>query len=145
MQNSANRRENRILAMQMIYAYELVPKTTFDSLWDDFREMLAFSIEAFAFAKQLAFGVLENCYAIDQRLEKLLHKWSLERLAKVDLAILRLAIYEMTYLNETPHVVIINEAIEIGKQYSSFDSKRIINGVLDQLHHSLVQESSIKI
>jgi N utilization substance protein B len=128
-----SRRDNRVLAMQLIYAYETSGHVSFDSLWMDLVDMLGLAVEQYDFAKSLACGTLKYLREVDGQIDGMLIRWNFSRLAKVDLAILRLAFYEMLYCENIPHVVTINEAIELGKQYSSDDSKRIINGILDQL------------
>ena len=72
---------------------------------------------------------------IDQEIVKHLRGWTLERLSKVDLAILRLATYEILFEDEIPQNVSINEAVELSKRYSEDDSRKFINGVLDALSH----------
>ncbi|PKZ23310.1 transcription antitermination factor NusB [Aerococcus sanguinicola] len=82
---------------------------------------------------QLVSGVLANQEAIDARLDQSISgKWSVKRLEKINLAILRLALYEMFYVAEdrVPKVVAVNEAIELAKRYSDDRSRRFINGVL---------------
>lgn len=75
-------------------------------------------------------GVLSNLDIIDENIEKHTKGWKINRLAKVDLAVLRIAIYEMLYRKDIPIEVCINEAIEICKKYSTDESSRFINGVL---------------
>jgi N utilization substance protein B len=132
-QCAVSRRDNRALAAQLIYAHEVSRGSSFESLWGDLMDMLMVPEAHYDFAKSLARGTLEHLREIDGQLNGMLIRWNFNRLAKVDLAILRLAIYEMLYCENIPHVVTINEAIELGKQYSSDDSKRIINGILDRL------------
>lgn len=76
------------------------------------------------------YKVIENLDHIDQYIESHLEGWSIYRLAKVDLAVLRIAIYEILYRDDIPVEVSINEAIEIAKKYSKEDSFKFINGVL---------------
>ena len=76
--------------------------------------------------------VVQQQPLIDEILQKHAENWAFERIAKVDLAILRLAVYELKFA-ETPTPVVINEAIELAKEYASDDSKRFINGMLDRI------------
>ena len=76
-------------------------------------------------------GTLERLQGIDEELGLQTTHWRLERLAAVDRNILRLAMYELIYETDTPHAVIIDEAIEIAKKYGAKDSGRFVNGVLD--------------
>lgn len=75
-------------------------------------------------------SIKNNLYTIDNHIKDNLEGWSIYRLAKIDLAALRIAIYEILYRDDIPVEVSINEAIEIVKKYSNMDSFRFINGVL---------------
>ena len=77
-------------------------------------------------------GVVANIEAIDGRLKQYVRGWSLERVTRVDLAILRLAVYELT-LGKEPAGAIINEAVELANQYSTDKAGAFINGVLGNL------------
>lgn len=72
----------------------------------------------------------ENLESIDNSIKDNLQGWEIDRLAKIDLSVLRIAIYEILYRKDIPVQVSINEAIEISKKYSTEDSFRFINGVL---------------
>ena len=74
--------------------------------------------------------IVNNLKNIDQKIESHIDGWQLYRLAKVDLAILRISIYELVYRNDIPVEVAINEAIEIAKKFSTEESSKFINGVL---------------
>ena len=78
-------------------------------------------------------GVHNNLNDIDETIKSVLEKWKLERISKVNLAILRIAVYEMKYVSDVPAKVAINEAIEIAKVYSDEKSVSFINGVLDKI------------
>ena len=84
------------------------------------------------FMDRMAAGVMENADAIDAQLAPFLRGWTIERLTRVDLAILRLAVYELM-LGENPAGVIINEAVELANQYSTDKAGAFINGVLGNL------------
>ena len=89
--------------------------------------------EVRAFAERLVCGVAENLESIDQELSSYSTNWALDRMSRVDLAILRLAAYELKYCPDVPHNVVINEAIEIGKRFGTEETPAFINGVLDHL------------
>ena len=78
-------------------------------------------------------GVLNSQKEIDELIEKNTKGWKLDRIAKMDLPILRVAIYEMKHREDIPIGVSINEAVEIAKKYGSKDSARFINGLLGQI------------
>ena len=95
----------------------------------------------YAFADELIFGVIENVEAIDAKIREIASNWDFERIAKIDLSILRMAIYELLFRKDIPPVVTINEAIDLSKQYSAEESRRFVNGVLDRLRGQLNRPS----
>lgn len=89
--------------------------------------------EVRSFCEQLVQGTLENQTAIDRELAQAAEHWETARMASVDRNILRFAAYELLYLEEIPVAVSINEAIEIAKKYSTVESGRFVNGILDRV------------
>ncbi|MCF6515111.1 transcription antitermination factor NusB [Lactobacillus sp. S2-2] len=84
-----------------------------------------------SYLNELIDGVIDNKDSIDKVIEdNLIEKWSVIRLNKVDLSILRLAIYEIKFQDEIPNAVSVNEALELSKEYTDDKSKSFINGVL---------------
>ena len=81
--------------------------------------------------------MIEHIDHLDKEIAQYASNWKLERIAKVDLAILRLAVYELHHRLDIPPIVIINEAIDLGKTFSNTDSKRFINGILDQVKNTI--------
>ena len=88
--------------------------------------------EIFGYAKDLVVGVVENHEEIDDLIETYSEGWSLERMPNVDRAILRIAIWEILY-SETPSGVVVNEAVELAKEYSTEESGGFINGLLSRV------------
>jgi N utilization substance protein B len=88
--------------------------------------------EYYSFAEELIGGAIGHIAEIDDIIKEYAKNWDFKRIARVDLAILRLAIYEMLYRKDIPPVVSINEAIDLSKEFSIPDAKRFINGILDQ-------------
>lgn len=78
-------------------------------------------------------NVLENIEEIDNRINSVASNWKTDRMGKVDLSILRLAVYEMNYDENVPTGVAINEAVELGKKYGQDESPAFINGILAKL------------
>ena len=85
------------------------------------------------FAERLVCGVAEHLEGIDREIHSYSTNWALDRMARVDLAILRLAAFELIYCHDVPHNVVINEAIELSKRFGTEESPSFINGVLDHL------------
>lgn len=90
-----------------------------------------------AFANRLFEGAVKDTSAIDELIVKQAENWRLERLAVIDRAILRLAIHEMRS-TDTPPKVILNEAVELAKKFSSEEAASFVNGILDAVHKSIV-------
>lgn len=91
------------------------------------------------FVKDIVFGVITKKEELDSIANKYLNKWTIDRLGNTDQSILRLSIYELLYTN-TPEIVVINEAVELAKNYSDDDVKKMINGVLDKVYHNKVDK-----
>jgi N utilization substance protein B len=124
------RRRARELALQLLYQYELTDASP-EAMQVGFDEWRNASDGEREFADILLRGTLDRLETIDEELGRQTTHWRLDRLAAVDRNILRLAIYELMHETDTPHAVIIDEAIEIAKKYGAKDSGRFVNGVLD--------------
>ncbi|MDA7026999.1 transcription antitermination factor NusB [Bacillus sp. CLL-7-23] len=95
------------------------------------------SQESDAFFEQLVYGVLDHQEKIDEMISRHLVNWKLDRLANVDRVILRIAAYEMMFLNDIPVNVSMNEAIELAKQFGDDKSAKFINGMLSNIKSDL--------
>lgn len=89
------------------------------------------------FADGLVEGTLSRLSDIDAELSRVMINWSLHRLAAVDRNVLRMAVYEMRYRDDIPPVVTINEAIDIARKFSTADSGKFVNGILDRIKGEL--------
>ena len=89
-----------------------------------------------SFARDLFEGAVEKKEELDQQLRDYTQHWRLERMAAADRNILRLALYEMLSYPETPPAVVINEALEIARRFSTRDSVEFVNGILDAVRKS---------
>ncbi|MEG0497226.1 MAG: transcription antitermination factor NusB [Carnobacterium sp.] len=87
-------------------------------------------------------GVIKNQTAIDEEVQKYLENWSMGRLAKTDVVIMRIAIFEMLYVPEVPAKVALNEALEITKLYSDEKSRKFVNGVLANIVNNLEKKEA---
>jgi len=92
------------------------------------------------YCTRLVEGVLARRQQIDQRLQAVARNWDLARMANVDRNILRLSMFELMYCRDVPPKVAINEAIELGKKFSTANSGGFINGILDRVRIDLEQE-----
>ncbi|HHX17859.1 MAG TPA: transcription antitermination factor NusB [Clostridium sp.] len=126
------RRASREMAMKLLYQIEIRK----DSIEEQIETALAehkFKKENLEYINDVLYGVLENKEGIDKAIEKHSKGWKLSRISKVDLSILRLAIYEIVFRKDIPLNVSINEAVELAKNYSGEESGAFINGILGKI------------
>ncbi len=132
-----DRRRARELAVQVLFHLEFNPgdpEEAFELICDNFD-----AIEpARAFAKHLVLGVCLETKVLDRLIAKASKNWRMERMAVVDKTILRLATYEMLYMEDIPPKVSLDEAVEIGKKYGAEESGKYVNGVLDNIYASII-------
>ena len=130
-----SRRKSREQAFALLFEKSFNDATIMDLAENaqDAREMV---VEPFALL--LATGAEEKLAEIDARIDTFSHKWSRDRISRVALAVLRLAIYEMEYEDETPVSVAINEAVELAKKYGGDEDSSFVNGVLGGISRETV-------
>ena len=132
-----NRSELREIIMKVLYQIDIYNDASVDyKIEDVISEQL--EIEN-SFVNETIDGILENKDKIYKLANKYLKDWKMDRLNKVDQAILSIGIYELMY-TDTPSVVSINEAIELSKKYSEDAVTKMINGVLDKIYHEEVKQ-----
>jgi N utilization substance protein B len=124
------RRKARELALKCLYAYE-AEQSDIDEIIVSIVESSTLSKRNSEFAASLVRLVIEHGESIDNRLSQLARHWSLKRMAGVDRNILRLAVAELQFLPDVPVKVVINEAIELARLYSTGESSSFVNGILD--------------
>lgn len=133
------RRKGRILAFQALYSWDVggidVP-TLLDFSWVESATLEKMGDDSLAFAKLLISGTIENIDVIDEMIKKHLVTWDFSRLNKVDLAILRISVYPLLFQKDIHYSIIIDEAIDISKEYGTDDSFKFINAVLDSIRKS---------
>ncbi len=96
--------------------------------------------EVCKFAQRLVEGTLRLRPEIDERLKSVTRNWDLKRMASVDRNILRMTVFELAHCQDVPPKVAINEAIELGKKYSTANSGGFVNGILDRVRMDLEKE-----
>ena len=126
------RRQNRTAAFRFLYQWEMNPPDDIAADLHEFLEKLEKEENYFNYAIELVDGILDKLEEIDSLINELVANWEFSRIAKTDLAILRLGVYEILYRLDVPPVVVIDEALEISKDFSSDNSRKFLNGVLDQ-------------
>jgi transcription antitermination factor NusB len=111
-----------------------------DHLIPEFSKLITATAASRPFANKLVNGSIENLSIIDDRIRTRAEHWRIERMAIVDRNVLRLAVYEFLF-EDTPHTVVINEALEIARRFSTFEATQFINGILDAIKLDLEKES----
>jgi len=161
------RREARERAVQFLFQHDLNPPEDLDQALDQFwdsQRAAAIAEEKGAarwgqklqlpppsaeeaavrlFAEPMIRGALEHRDEADAVIKKHAQNWDLHRMAAVDRNILRLAIYEMLHRDDIPPVVSINEAVDIAKKFSTQDSGKFVNGILDKVKSELLRPARI--
>ena len=123
------RRKGRELALQMLYQRDIMQQSDV-AIEASVSKLRNSSKDAWGFAHQLFKGTVDRIVVIDATIEKSADTWRLDRMATVDRNILRLAVYELME-TDTPKPVVINEALETARCFSSADSVAFVNGVLE--------------
>jgi transcription antitermination protein NusB len=130
------RRTARECALQMLYQHD-VGKLDREEILESFWQMNEQPAKVSAFANELFEGTLDRLKEIDKTIQQHTKNWRLSRMAAVDRNILRLAVYELLAASATPGTVVINEALEIAKKFSTHESAQFVNGVLDSIKNDL--------
>lgn len=131
------RRQNRIAAMQFIYMCETNPPDDLSNALRLFFENRDKERDFYSFGEELAHGAWSMHDQVDEVIKQYARNWAFNRIAKVDLAILRLAIYELNHRLDIPPIVTINEAIDLAKEFSDPEARRFVNGILDKVKETL--------
>jgi N utilization substance protein B len=127
---SSSRRFARELALQTLYGTEVGKRAPDEMLGETTARIDG--AEGRAFIKDLVYGTIEFSDASDAVIAPLLEGWTLERLPTIDRIVLRMAVFELQHRSDTPPPVVINEAVELAKKFSTEDSGRFVNGVLSK-------------
>ena len=141
----ASRRKGRILAFQALYFWESnrVPVEELTGFaWLDEVKLKNLDEGMAAFSRILIAGTIENIINIDKTIKNHLENWDIERVNRVDLAILRMSAYTLMYQSEIPPSIAIDEAIGICREYGADESFKFINGVLDSIRRTLQEKAS---
>lgn len=141
----ANRHLLRTIALQSLFEWDFNQRQgNLDEILDNVKNEFAPDSDQIDFAKQLVNGVVDNIAAIDEIIVKHAPEWPIEQITIVDRNVLRLGIYEMMFLKETPAKVAINESVEMGKRFGGDSSGKFVNGVLGALYNELPEEDKNK-
>jgi N utilization substance protein B len=133
---AGGRKEARQWAMQILYERDINPRAL-EEVFDDFWSERNPGKRDRAFTEETVRGVLEHQAEIDGLLKKHAPDWEVKRLGGVDRNVMRIALFEMRFREDIPPVVSINEAVQNAKDYSSDESGRFVNGILDEYRRTL--------
>lgn len=126
-----SRRKARIYAMQALFSWDISDTPLEELLEFSWIEPRADREDTLAFSRLLIAGTIDHIADVDVAIQAHLEHWKLERLARVDLAILRLSAYSLLFQKDIPASVTIDEAIDLAREFGSDESYRFVNGVLD--------------
>lgn len=124
------RRKARELALQMLFQHDMSGNGP-DTIIATFEELQKAKPNTREFATKILRGTVEHMTSIDEMIQNQAENWRLSRMAAVDRNIIRMSVYEFLHEDDTPKLVIIDEAIEIAKKYGTQKSSQFINGILD--------------
>ena len=132
------RQKSREKAMELLFSME-ISKNSYEETIENFIEDYEMDLNTIdvEYIKNVVKVVTDNIEAIDEKIIQSLVNWKLDRVSKVNLTILRLAVGEMMFIEDVPGSVAINEAVELTKKYSDEKSCSFVNGVLDKVLKSL--------
>jgi len=131
------RRKGREVALQFLYQLDLHDEVDPAAHETDFWARHPVDREAREFAEVLIRGAKLHEPKIDELISQFAENWDLDRMAVVDRNILRQGVFEILWMEDVPPKVAINEALEVAKKFSTHESSRFINGILDRIHKEL--------
>lgn len=132
------RRRSREAALKILYQKEMSGYDVEECLklyWENLTD----TKEIIDFCSYLVRGVVNNLSKIDERISTVSNNWAIDRMHKVDLCILRIAVFEMFFSLDIPLKVCINEAIELSKKFSTEEARGFVNGILGKIAEDLKQ------
>jgi len=133
----SRRGQARLASLRFLYEWELNPSEELEASMQNQFEFLKVKSRIAEYAQMLVKGVVTHMEQIDKIISENLTNWKLARLSVVDRNSIRLAVYEMVYVEDVPSRVSINEFVEISKRFGSADSPGFVNGVLDSVRTKL--------
>ena len=131
-----SRRRGRVIAFQALFSWDLCRRsieTLLEFQWLEDERRSKLGPDVLAFAGHIVAGTIENIDVIDSIIKKHAEHWDIDRIAKVDLAILRMSTYALLFQPDIPATVTIDEAVEIAKQFGGSESYKFVNGILDSV------------
>lgn len=127
------RRTSREWAVQLLFQLDLNPSNELDAAFDEFWSTRESDRRSRGFAESIVRGVTAHAREINELVSRYAAHWSISRIGPVERNVMRMAVYEIYYCPDIPDVVAINEAVDIAKYFSTTESGRFVNGVLDRI------------
>jgi N utilization substance protein B len=137
-----NRRKSRELALQALYACEVGNDADYSRVLETIMKDGDFDESAGGYAKSLVVKVLSRRAEIDELLQRHTANWDVKRMTAIDRNVLRMAVAELEGNEEVPFKVVIDEAVELAKQYGTDDSGKFVNGVIDSIRKELPEKKT---
>ncbi len=137
-----SRRKGRILAFQGLYSWDVGKSSKEDVLKLDWAKEKALDEEGAAFARLLISGTIDNSGVVDELITKNLSGWEFNRINKVTIAILRMSVYSLLFQKDIPAKIVIDEAVDIAKEFGPDDSYKFVNAVLDKINKTAEKEEN---
>ena len=134
------KRQARIITLQVIYAHELKGSDLDDTCEFMLDEGKPPMVNVIKYGKQLSNLIFQHAIEVDELIKNRSKNWDFDRITLIDKLILRMALVEMIYVDEVPPKVSITEGVEIAKQFSTEDSSSFINGILDAVYNEIVKK-----
>ena len=138
------RRKSRILAFQALYAWDsgsTDEQTLLDFSWASASQLERMGEDGKAFARLIISGTLEHLPQIDEMISRHLVNWEIGRLNKVDLAVLRMSVYSLMFQKDIPASIVIDEAVDISREFGADEAYRFVNGVLGAVKPTIEKEA----
>ncbi|MCK5126507.1 MAG: transcription antitermination factor NusB [candidate division Zixibacteria bacterium] len=126
----STRRQAREFVLKALYSYEILERDV-DVLIDELVAEKPLGEDHLAFARHYIEIAIKNFEFLDKEIVRLTKNWEIDRIAIIDKTILRMALCELNFMPDIPEKVAINEAIDLAKMYSTFESSSFVNGILD--------------
>ncbi|GAB6138810.1 transcription antitermination factor NusB [Halanaerobaculum tunisiense] len=136
MEQQINRRQAREIAVQFLYQADINKEGLVSNLEKLHEEQPGLNLRG-SFLSDIIEGTYHKMHELDQMIDDNISNWKIERLGKVELSVIRLALYEMLYEADIPVAVSINEAIELAKSFSDDQAAKFVNGALGRLADEL--------
>lgn len=137
----SRRRQGREAALQLLYASDIEGQLKAGQEREEFWSLCNAKPEGKQFAETLVNGVLDRLEEIDAIITRVVENYKISRIDTVDRNLLRISIYELLFVDSVPDAVVINEAIEIAKDFGTTQSASFINGVLDRVRKESSEET----